>query len=184
MTKSSNPFALLTRHARGATSREKKIASLAVALVLVYVVFSFCVGPSVRANAQVNKEIAVARVKLKKYLTLIGNKDLLRQRYRIVYGSDFVQNEHGNEIVRTLSELESYAKSSQIRLLDMRPEMQGKKKNVRIDIKSEGSIEAYTKFLYDLEHMSTSLHVQRASLNARPHAGELEGFFVVVDSSN
>lgn len=155
--------------------REKSIAYATAGVILFGVFFNFFIGPMVGRNDILNKEIKVSRSKLVKYLQLIKKKDQLQGRY-----GKFVPAEEGGgkDSVNALAELEEIAKAADVRIIDMRPENAedtGAYKEAIIDLRTEGTVPAYLKFIYNIENSVALLQIKRLQLNSRPNSPVLEG---------
>ncbi len=164
------------------TKREKKVLYITVGIIIFSVIFNFLIWPVINKNDLLNKEISVSAAKLKKYLRLLAQKDYIRGKY-----NEFSRylNEHKTEdtAVSTLSELGNLAKSANIRIIDMRPQAakaSGQSyKEIEIDLRTEGAMEGYLKFIYTIENSLSLLRIKRFQLNAKPNAQLLEGVFSI-----
>lgn len=77
-----------------------------------------------------------------------------------------------------MSELENLAKSSNIHILDVRPQSQkkaSKYKEIMVDLRTEGKMKDYMKFIYDIENSISLLRIRKIQLNAKSNTTVLEG---------
>jgi len=162
------------------SKREKTIAFLTFGVIGSGLVFNFLVGPMLSKNDTLNREIKVARTKLIKYLQLLNRKDLLETRYGKAVSSS--KGGEGAASVSALNELEELAKAADVRIIDIRPEnaeRTGAYKEAMIDLRTEATMNAYLKFIYDIENSLSLLHVKRMQINTRSNNPALEGSFSI-----
>jgi hypothetical protein len=94
--------------------------------------------------------------------------------------SEFKQD----SLVAALSELQNLAKNAKIRIIDLRPQQVAKTnkksgKEITIDMRAEGSMEGYLKFIYDIENSLWVLHIKKFQLLAKNNSSALEGVFTI-----
>jgi len=158
------------------TKREKIIFYLTIGLAIFGVLFKFLLGPMLTRNESLNKEINYNRAKFKKYLWLISQKENLQGKYKKFYQSEKISSDI---TISALSELEQLGKASGVRIIDIRPEgiTQGKDfyKELLIDLRTEGAMESYLKFIYEIENSISLLIIKKLKLTARPLSTLLEG---------
>jgi len=168
------------------SKREKTILFVTLAVILFSVVYTFFISPLLKRADILNKEIKRARLKLKKYAYLLSQETQLKEKY-----DQFVSRQHlldvtENPAISALSILEALAKEANIRIIDIRPKTPraaGQYRETAIDLRTEGTMEGYLKFLYSIENSLTLLDVQRFQLNAKPNSQLLEGSFSISQGS-
>ncbi len=152
---------------------------LTVAVVISAVSFNFLSETVFKKNEALNKEISVTRVKLKKYLWLLAHKEGIQNKYKQFSSvTELTPETKKDTLVTVLSELETIAQGSNIRILDLRPQGQ-KELEALVDLRTEGSIEDYLKFIYNIENSLSLLRIKRLQLNAKPNSQTLEGNFSI-----
>lgn len=162
--------------------RERLFLYITIIVVIFSVIFNFLIVPVLKKNDALNKEISTAKAKLKRYLRLLSQKEYIQSKYsKLARGAN--QSESGQDTpVGTLSELKELAKGAGILIIDLRPES-GRDinlyKEISINLRTEGAIENYLKFIYDIENSLSLLRIKRFQLNARPNTQLLEGIFAV-----
>jgi len=164
------------------SKREKIIFYITLGVIIFSVVFSFLIAPLLRRSEILNKEINIARLRLKKYLRLLNREALIKDKYDQFASQQHFSPETKDAAVSSLSVLEALAKNANIRIIDIRPQApsgMGLYKEIIIDLRTEGAIEGYLKFLYDIENSLTLLGIKRFQLNAKPNSALLEGNFSV-----
>lgn len=169
------------------TKRESTILWLTVAVVIFAISFNFLSETVLKKNDTLNKEISVTRTKLKKYLWLLAHKESIQNKYKKFTSlTDLTRETKKDTLVTVLSELETMAQGSNIRILDLRP--QGQKdldlyREALVDLRTEGTIEDYLKFIYNIENSLSLLRIKRLQLNAKPNTQALEGNFSISRST-
>lgn len=164
------------------SKREKTILFVTLAVILFSGVFTFFLSPLLKRADILNKEVKRARLKLKKYAYLLSQETQLKEKY-----DQFVSRQHllgvaENPDVSVLSVLETLAKEANIRIIDIRPQTPRAAQQYRetsIDLRTEGTMEGYLKFLYSIENSLILLDIQRFQLNAKPGSQLLEGSFSI-----
>ena len=162
------------------TRREKIIFYLTIGVAIFGIVFRFFLGPVLTRNDSLNKEINYSRAKLKKYLWLISQKEYLQDKYKKFYQSEKISSDI---TVTALSELERLCKNSGVRIIDIRPEGISRGKDlyqeISIDLRTEGAMDSYLKFIYNLENSLSLLRIKKLKISAKPNTQFLEGSFSI-----
>lgn len=162
-------------------------------IVIFSIIFNFLIAPILTKNEKLNKEINITTIKLRRYLQLLNQKEYIQHKF-----SKFSSHIKGSVVgqdtmVSVLSELENLAEASGVRIVDIRPQSQSESPNsslsasgdpalykeILIDFKTQGTIEGYSKFIYDLESSPLLLKIKRFQLSAKPNVSTLEGSFSV-----
>jgi len=141
-------------------------------------VFNFFILPALRKNDTLNKEINIIRLRLIKYAHLLSQKEIIQTKAGGLSAGLDLSGQQKDALVVILSELEGLAKNAGIRLVDVRPKP-GKAKEITVDIKTEGDMQGYLKFIYSLENSLTLLTVNKFQLSAKANSQFLEGSFTV-----
>lgn len=168
------------------SKREFAILRIALALLLFVVLFNIFLKPVLTQNEILNKEIRLTEQKIKKYKALLENKERLEKKYQkyMLPENEFTQK--ADSLVAALSDLENLAKSSNIAIIDMRP--QAARKNdlyheMPVDLRLEGGIEGYLDFIYKLENSFNLLRIQKFQLTTAENPQFLEGNFTITQIS-
>lgn len=85
-----------------------------------------------------------------------------------------------------LSELELIAQQSGVSIIDIRPQLPKETsayKEIYIDLRAEGSMQAFLKFIYDIENSLSLLRIKKLQLIAKPNSSILEGIFSISELS-
>ena len=167
------------------TKRERKILYLTTGVIIFSIVFNILIAPFFKKNEDLNKEINLTRAKLRKYLWLLAQKETIQDKYKKL-SPNFKLSGQEDTIVSVLSELENLAKNANIHIVDIRPQSSKSSnlyKEFSIDLRAEGDMEGYLKFIYDIEHSLLSLTVKRLQLSIKPNTQVLEGAFTIAQIS-
>lgn len=166
------------------SQREKNILFAAAALTILSLLLNFFIIPSARTNFILNKEIGIARIKLKKYLRLTSQKEKTQNAYKKLTDDLGFSSTEADPLISALSELQRIAQNADIKIIDIRPQSTAKSsglyKEATIDIRAEGQIKDYLKFIYSLENTFSLLRIKRFQLSAKPNNNQLlEGSFSI-----
>lgn len=165
--------------------RERIILYIAIAVIFFSLVFNFLLSPLIEKYDILNKEINLNQAKLQKYQTLLNSKNEIENKYAKLSLSPGPLKDMDDPTVTSLAALENLAKNAGIKLLDIRPE-QNQRKNGQnaIELRAEGSMEGYTKFIYDIGNSLMLLKIRRFQVAAKPNAQALEGTFTIIQSNS
>ncbi len=164
------------------SKREKTFLFVTLAVILFSMAFTFLISPLLKRADILNKEIKRTRLKLKKYAYLLSQETELKEKYDQFVSRQHVLDTAENPAVSILSILEALAKEANIRIIDIRPQTSGAAqphKETLIDLRTEGLMGGYLKFLYSIENSLTLLDIKRFQLNAKPNSQLLEGSFSI-----
>ncbi|MEK6714719.1 MAG: hypothetical protein AABY43_01570 [Candidatus Omnitrophota bacterium] len=157
--------------------REKIVLWLTLGVIIFSLIFNFLIAPVLTKNDNLNKEIKLTQTKLKRSLRLLSQKDYLKVKYNKLLPLDNVSGEPQDSSVSVLSELERLSKNADIRIIEIRPETTKKLalyKEIFVDLRAEGTMEGYLKFIYALEHSPLLLKIKKFQLTAKPNTPLLE----------
>lgn len=159
------------------TKREKLILNLTVAVFIFAIFFNFIIAPLFARNAALNKEISVYRGKLRKYVTLLSNKEAIENKS----SSRFIAPEASSEtsLVAALSQLEELAGNAGIRLIDIRPQAASRAREVTVDLRAQGTLDGLMKFIYNVETSLALFEIKRFQFTSRAENTNLEAIFSI-----
>lgn len=156
------------------TAREKNIFYLTAAVFGFALVFNFLFVPVAARFDRLNQQINLSSAKLEKYSWLLAQKEYLQQA-----GSQ------EQALASPLEALEGLAKGAGITIVDLRPgagaasvSRSGYRESL-IDLRTEGAIEGYISFIYNLENSPSLLRVKSFQLSSRSNTAALEGNFTI-----
>lgn len=154
-----------------------------LAIFILGVAYNF-IEPLLTKYRNLNLEIRLTETKLKKYLLLLSSKEYLQEKYKELNVSGEGLKAEGQTLVDLLSEIESLAKSSDIRIVDRRPQSKkGKEQEKQVDLRTEGTMQDYLKFVYSIEKSLYLLNIKRFQLNTKPNTDLLDGSFSITQAN-
>ena len=164
------------------TKREKAILYITIAVVIFYIGFNLFIAPPLNKNELLNKEININRAKLKKYVRLLSQKDYIQNKYKQFTSRLNLSEVARDDLVTALSELGTFAKDTNIRIIDIRPQSPKTLdlyKEILIDLGTEGAMEGYFKFVYDIENSLSAFRIKKFQLTLKSNGQTLEGNFLI-----
>lgn len=163
------------------TAREKLILYTTVGVVLTGIIFRFLIGPVWEKSEGLDKQIDLTRAKLKKFVRLLSQKEKIQNQMNPA--SSVTSRQQKNSIVAPLSEIEILASNANVRIIDIRPQTISKASSsgneIIIDLRAEGVIEGYIKFIYTIENSLLLLRIKKLQLTVQPNSTALEGNFCI-----
>lgn len=165
------------------SKREKVILYATVGVIIFVAVFNFLISPILTKNDNLNKEINFNQQKLKKYLWLLNQKEAIQSKHSKFVTITGISGQQEDALVGVLSELENLAKNANIRIIDLIPQQVTPRANLYkeslITLRTEGTIEGYLKFIYNLENSLSLLRIKKFQLSTKPNTPSLEGSFSI-----
>lgn len=163
------------------TKRERIIFFLTIAIICVSLSFNYIFKPLVKKFNFLNQEILTYKIKLEKAFRLLEEREGIKAKYTKV--SSLVKENVSEEelLASILSELENLAKLSGLRITDIRPQSPKAlrtHKEFLIEVKQEGQIQAFLRFIYELENSGYLLRIKKLQLNPKTD-GQLEGNLLI-----
>lgn len=159
------------------TKREKLILYICTGVIAFVIVFRFIIRPLILKYSFLSQDIRISRGRLVKYRQILRQKDVIQNRYsRFALGASLFEQPQ-DTYAAVLSELECLAKTTGIKITDVRPQDRtvSQREEVTIDLRTEGALEGYMKFIYEAENSFSLLRIKRLQLNVRPGTDDLEG---------
>lgn len=164
------------------TKREQLILFLTVGIIVFGVVFSVFLSPLIQKDENLNREISLTRSKLKKYSRLLTQKDYIQEKYNKLSAGLVPPENNERGVESGLSEMENIAKASNVHIVDIRPQSQkgaASSKETYVDIRAEGNLESFLRFIYGIENSLSVLKIKKFQLNSRSGTTALEGTFTI-----
>ena len=164
-------------------NKREKTIFLATILVIVFaIVFNIFISPILAKNEDLNRKINFTRAKFKKYILLLSQKESIQAKYSKYSSAFAVADQQAGALVSVLTEIENLAEKANIHIVDIRPQAPrggGAYKEIVVDLRAEGSMEGYMKFIYNIEQSVSSLAIRKFQINAKPSIDALEGTFTI-----
>jgi hypothetical protein len=151
-------------------------------VILFAISLNFVIVPLVTKNEDLNKELRLIQTKLKKYQWLLSQKDDIQNKYKQFTATLKLSDANKDPQVSALAELEEIAKEANIRIVDIRPQgnFEGAAyKEIIIELRTEGALQDYLKFIYTMENSLSLLRIEKFQLTAKANTQILEGSITV-----
>jgi Tfp pilus assembly protein PilO len=164
------------------TKRERFLLYFTVGIISFAVVFNFILAPIIERFNKLNQEIASTSVKLERYLRLLSEKEKIKNSYSKITSYAKIEGSEEEILAIILNELENLSRQAGLHITDVRPQVTrdiGVYRELNIELKQEGEIEGFLKFIYDLENSSHLLRIKRLQLNSKVAGQFLEGNLLV-----
>jgi len=162
--------------------REKVILYLTIGVIFFSIAFNLLIAPVLGKYDAINKEVNLSKTRLKRYLKLLSQKNEIQNKYNKFSSNLTLPTDTKDTLIVAMATLENLAKGASVRIIDIRPQAVPKDDKIIIELRMEGSIEGYSKFIYDVETSLLLLKVKRLQLTAKPNMTALEGVFTIVQS--
>lgn len=161
--------------------REKIILFTTIGVIIFSFIFNFVIMPLVNMNNTLNKEIRMARMKLAKSLWLLSQKDNIQNKYSSFVSSGNTSDEQKDSTLNVLSEIEGLAKDARVRIIDIRPQVTypSAKGQLLVDLRCQGTMDEYLKFIYNLENSNLLLNINRYQLSVSSANQLIDGIFTI-----
>jgi len=166
--------------------REQFLLYVIFGLVSLSLVFNFIAYPLWQSNQSLNREITKTRLKLIKYLEVLNRKDVPENNYPESSPALRALEQQQDTLVAVLAELEVLSQKANIKILDIRPQgitKAAKTQGASLDLRLEGDIEGYLKFIYEIENSVFLLRIKKILLHAKMNSASIEGAFTIMQNS-
>jgi hypothetical protein len=166
--------------------REQFFLYVIFALICSSLVFNFIAYPLWQKNQSLNSEITRTRLKLIKYQEVLNRKDRLENNYSESSPALRVLEQKQDTVVAVLAELELLSQQANVKILDIRPQSITRASGAReasFDLRLEGDIEGYLKFIYEIENSVFLLRIKKILLHAKVDSESIEGAFTILQTS-
>jgi Tfp pilus assembly protein PilO len=150
--------------------REKKL--FYIVLVFLAIVFSnnFVVTPLKKEIGLVKQEKIKKEIEWKKNNQIIKQKKQIKEEFEKYMAFIKKKGSDEEDVASFLKEIESLAQKSKVSLINIKPQPVKKMefyKKYTIEIKGEGHIEQFVKFIYYLQKSYQILKVEKIHFNVR-----------------
>ena len=155
---------------RNLSKRETIILSICILLVLGYLGFNFIFEPLKAKINNLNTDISIKELKLKKSYKILNQKETVEPVYKKY--ADYLKQKDADEqeMSALLSEIEAITGKIDIRISDMKP-LRVKAidfyKKFSVELEAEGLLDNLTKFIHTLQSQPHFLKVERLRLERR-----------------
>lgn len=166
------------------SKRERHIALATISFIAIAILYNFIIDPIAKRWQSLNSEMASKTVELRKDLAILSERKSLETNYSKF--AKYIRSDKGEEesVADILSYLENLSRNDSCLVINIKPigtKDLGSYKELLIDLSSEGSIQQFTKFLYDVENTKNMiLKVRHFILTSKAgQEGILKGSFLI-----
>ena len=152
------------------SKREKTIAQAITVIIILSLIYGFLIEPLFKRWNDINRETKLTKLKLQKALSIIKNKPEIDREYALYVDKLKSKASDEEEITFILNEIETIARSSQSKLISMRPKPVADKdyyKRYMVEIETESDMNSLMKFIYDIKESSQLLKIERLNINTK-----------------
>ena len=150
--------------------REKILLFGVGALVFIWIAYSLIIEPFHNRSQRLVKDIEISKIKLKKAAKILRQREQGSKEYG-KYSARFTTKESNEEeMALILNEIETQARKSYVRIVNMKPRRVVKNDFYRtyyVDLDTEASMRNILKFIRNLKNSKLSLCVEQLTLNSR-----------------
>ena len=166
----------------GLTKRERVIFIFAAGVIAFSLILNFIILLTLDRFRALNQEINSCKLNLKKSLRLLAKKQAIQEDYNQV--SSVVRLQAGQEemVAIVLSQLEQISGKVGLRIIDVRPQRSndlGRYKEILVELKQEGNIDGFMRFIYDIENAPYLLKIKKIQLNSKATADILQAKLII-----
>lgn len=158
--------------------REKTLSHIAFSVIICGLALNFIIVPLLSKHSRLTREITLSETSLKKYVQLSGQNNNVKDKYNEFLFGISSTGQKQNVAIEMLANLEQMANSANIRIVDVRPQSSQSSpasESTLIELKTEGSLDGYVKFVYSIESPLSLLRIKNIQLTAKPGSQLLDG---------
>ncbi len=166
------------------SKRERYIALAAISFIAIAILYNFIIDPIAKEWQSLDNEMASKTAALRRDLDILSARKTLETNYSKF--AKYIKSDKSEEesVADLLSYLESLSRSDSCLVINIKPigaKDIGLYKELLIDLSSEGGIQQFTKFLYDVENTKNMiLKVRHFVLTSKSgQEGTLKGSFLI-----
>jgi len=152
------------------SQREKRILISVIAVTILGLCYNFLVEPLFTRWSNANNRIELTKVKLKKSLSLIKEKQKVDAQYLTYEQKLKSRGSDEQDITLILDEIEKVASRSSLNITSMRPKPPNQKdyySKFTVEIETESNMDSLMKFIYQIKNSPQMLKMERLNLNTR-----------------
>jgi len=168
------------------SKREKMMLFIIAIIVLSSALYNFIFSPIFEKYSLLDSQVKIEKARLIKYKQILSRKAAIESKYNALYSKHEVINTQ-DPGVALLTELERLALNAGIRIIDIRPQpdnLSGGKKGMLVDLRAEGQLQGFVKYLFNIEQSFQMLSVKRLQLSAKTGVSSLEASISVFQPLN
>ncbi len=152
------------------SDREKKILTAVIVVTAAVICYSFLIEPLFTRWKNTENRTKTLKVKLKKSLMLIKDKQKVDAEYAEYEKKLRSKGSDEQDMTVILDELEKIASRCGVKIASMRPKPAKRKDYYRkftVEIETQSDMNSLMKFIYDIKHSKQMLKIERFNLNTK-----------------
>ena len=164
------------------SKRERIILFATLGLIALSLMLNFILLPFIYKYKALNRQIVRFQLELRKSNRLMARAEGIREEFKQVSSLAQVAVGQQQTVTLVLGQIEQLANQAGLRIIDIRPQAPrelGQYKEAILELRQEGSMQGFLKFLYDLENPPYLLRVKKLQLSSKVTKGLLQGQLLV-----
>lgn len=152
------------------TKGEKKLFFLTLILIFIWVAHSFVIRPIVTKWKELDDRVSMTGLKLEKSQKIISKREKIQGEYKTYASPIKMVGSEEEEMAKFLTEIESLAGSSSVRIIDIKPRPIKKVefyKKYLVELEGEGNINQMSKFIYDMQNSPHLLKIDDFAMGTK-----------------
>lgn len=158
------------------TAGERRLFYITLAVVAIWFGQKYLFGPVWTKLQELDKEIGAKRVKLEKSELLISKEDAMSRDYAGLEAMLKVSGSKEEEMARFLTEIESLAETSAVRITEIKP-LPGKTERSYekffAELELEGEMAQISRYISEIETSKNLLTIEKLSISAKQGGNNL-----------
>lgn len=169
---------------RKLNNKEKILAASIGALLILFALKIFVLGPIGDKTSGYSQEIEQAKVTIRKYMALEHNRTEILKAQKQIAGYSSLRGSEEDKTAMVISRIEGAARKSRLQILDMNSAGSTKVKGgvtlYRVNLSAEGQLKSFLDFISEVEGANILLQVEKITLSLKDEATGLLKIDVVI----
>lgn len=152
------------------TGREKTILYALAVLITLFLIYNFMIEPFFKKWNNIGLETKLVRVKLQKAISIIKDKNEIDKEYDLYAVKLKPRGSNEQETTFILNELEILARTSNLKIVNMRPKPPKDRdyyKRFIVNIETESNMRSLMMFIYKVRNSEQLLKIDRLRLHTK-----------------
>jgi hypothetical protein len=158
-------------------SKEKILAISVGALLILFALKIFVLGPIYDKTSTYAREIEQAKLTMRKYMALEYNRAEILKTQKQIAGYSSLKGSDEDRSAMVMSKIEAEARKSKLQILDMNSagltKVKGGVTLYRINLSSEGQLKNFLDFISGIEGANILLQVEKINLSIKDESAGL-----------
>ncbi len=150
--------------------REKRILISVITVTAIGLCYNFLAEPLFMRWRNADSRVELIKVKLKKSLSLIKEKQKIDKEYSIYEQKLKSKGSNEQNVILILDEIEKIASRSGVKITSMRPKPPEQKdyySRFTVKIETESAMNSLMRFIYDIKNSKQILKIEKLNINTR-----------------